>query len=27
VLHQGSRTMRVMAREHGISKEAEHGTT
>ena len=27
VLHQGSRTMRVMAREHRISREAEHGTT
>jgi uncharacterized protein len=27
VLHQGSRTMRVMAREHGISGEAEHGAT
>jgi uncharacterized protein len=27
VLHQGSRPMRIMAREYGISREAKHGTT
>ncbi len=26
-LHQGSRPMRVMARQHSISREAQHGST